>query len=634
MDKKVLKKTINFFLVFIFFLFIFTSLVYYLFKQQSIFNYNISYNEVIKDILTDKRLTISEVITIIYTVGLVVILFFKDKLNISSGHTRWITLFAISTIYFGFIGFLKSGLSINESLYQTISLFSFAVNFTEDFPNPNFALNIARYLAAITTFTAIFIVFASQLLLKLKIRLLYNDHIIICGLSNKAFRLINDILKNDKESKIVVIEVNPNNRYIGEIKSKKVTVIIGNACDISVLNKAGVNRASYLIALTDKDETNIQIVSKAANLPQLTKLHCFSNVEDTKTLQIMKRQQIFNINYDKLDARVFNIYQLGSREILKRFPPDKLLNKNDMYDDICVILVGEGQFFISMLGQMARFFHFPNLKPTKVIIITDDKQTIEANIKNNYPNIDKILDLEYISLDDLRADINKYNKVKIMYICFDEDFEGLDFMTKVLQLEIDKYVKVIFCFSQQTEITKEFEHNTFMKYIGKNPMIETYALLDEVCKKEVIINSSNDEFAKAIHQCYRKSQQDKNNSLPEWDKLDEIIRDSNRYLADHWDIKRRYLEKELGEESTKAIIINKKEIPRSIKERLDIMEHRRWVAEKYMEGFCYGKVKDIDRRHHHLLLDWEDLKDEDKEKDDTIINCCLKIECNKLNNKK
>ena len=45
------------------------------------------------------------------------------------------------------------------------------------------------------------------------------------------------------------------------------------------------------------------------------------------------------------------------------------------------------------------------------------------------------------------------------------------------------------------------------------------------------------------------------------------------------------------------------------------LEHRRWMADKYLAGYSYGKVRDEDHMLHPDLIPWDDLTEADREKD-------------------
>lgn len=56
-------------------------------------------------------------------------------------------------------------------------------------------------------------------------------------------------------------------------------------------------------------------------------------------------------------------------------------------------------------------------------------------------------------------------------------------------------------------------------------------------------------------------------------------------------------------------------------ERLAQMEHRRWMAERRRAGWRYAAVRDDRRRHHPMLVRWEKLTEDEREKDrDAVRN--------------
>jgi len=50
-------------------------------------------------------------------------------------------------------------------------------------------------------------------------------------------------------------------------------------------------------------------------------------------------------------------------------------------------------------------------------------------------------------------------------------------------------------------------------------------------------------------------------------------------------------------------------------EMLAQLEHRRWMADKYLAGYSYGEQRDEERMLHPDLVPWENLVEADREKD-------------------
>ncbi|MCS7283494.1 MAG: NAD-binding protein [Anaerolineae bacterium] len=92
----------------------------------------------------------------------------------------------------------------------------------------------------------------------------YRLHVIVCGLGRVGYRVILHLLQMGYE--VVGVERNPDAPFLTAVRQKRVPVVIGNARQREVLEKAGVRAASALIAATEDDMTNLGIALTARDL--------------------------------------------------------------------------------------------------------------------------------------------------------------------------------------------------------------------------------------------------------------------------------------------------------------------------------------------------------------------------------
>jgi Trk K+ transport system NAD-binding subunit len=92
----------------------------------------------------------------------------------------------------------------------------------------------------------------------------YRDHVIVAGLGRLGFRTTGQL--SDLGEEVVVIEINPKGEFIQRIMDRKVPVIMGNAAQVDVLEKAGVRQASAIVTCTENDLTNLEIALNAREL--------------------------------------------------------------------------------------------------------------------------------------------------------------------------------------------------------------------------------------------------------------------------------------------------------------------------------------------------------------------------------
>ena len=141
----------------------------------------------------------------------------------------------------------------------------------------------------------------------------------------------------------------------------------------------------------------------------------------------------------------------------------------------------------------------------------------------------------------------------------------------------------------------------------------------EIPRSESPDSRLKEVIAQAIHAEYVRNQKAKgettetNSTLVSWEKLPEHVKESNRAQALHVAEKLKAIgcgiteleDRELGEfEFTREEI-----------EQLARMEHERWVEERLSNGWTVGP-KDIDKKTTPwLLVPYEELPDEEQEKD-------------------
>jgi hypothetical protein len=96
-----------------------------------------------------------------------------------------------------------------------------------------------------------------------------------------------------------------------------------------------------------------------------------------------------------------------------------------------------------------------------------------------------------------------------------------------------------------------------------------------------------------------------------WHELNEGYREANRHQADHIAVKLRATLCEAAPfgDPRPVAIWSDDEV-----ELLAKMEHRRWNANRWLEGWSVGPRDDANKRHPNLV-EWQDLDDETRDYD-------------------
>jgi Trk K+ transport system NAD-binding subunit len=91
-----------------------------------------------------------------------------------------------------------------------------------------------------------------------------RNHYIVCGLGGIGVQIVNQLHSHGHE--VVVIEHDPNNRFLRIVRSLGIPVIQADASLSATLTAANVQRAEALLAVTSNDTLNLEIALSAKSL--------------------------------------------------------------------------------------------------------------------------------------------------------------------------------------------------------------------------------------------------------------------------------------------------------------------------------------------------------------------------------
>jgi Trk K+ transport system NAD-binding subunit len=92
----------------------------------------------------------------------------------------------------------------------------------------------------------------------------YRNHIVVCGLGKVGYRVVLQLLKMQHD--IVGVEQDGEAPFLEELRDEGVTVLIGDARQGDLLDKASLHEASALVACTESDLTNLAIALEAREM--------------------------------------------------------------------------------------------------------------------------------------------------------------------------------------------------------------------------------------------------------------------------------------------------------------------------------------------------------------------------------
>ncbi len=138
-----------------------------------------------------------------------------------------------------------------------------------------------------------------------------RHHYIICGLGGVGINIVHQLHRHGHE--MVVIERDPNNRFLGTARALGVPIVLEDASLSATLKAANIDKAQALLAVTSDDMTNVEIALTAKALaPKLPVV-----VRDRDPQFARNVQQVFKfeavLSPTELAAPSFAAAALGGR---------------------------------------------------------------------------------------------------------------------------------------------------------------------------------------------------------------------------------------------------------------------------------------------------------------------------------
>jgi hypothetical protein len=342
------------------------------------------------------------------------------------------------------------------------------------------------------------------------------------------------------------------------------------------------------------------------------------------------------------NIKLFNINQLAARFIYRTYPPDRFrcITKNED-PAMNILILGFSKIGEELFKLCVCNCHYVNRKNTRITLISSDASDVMNRINSIYKSIHNIVDFQAVNNNPHHLTGKLLTElglvpVDVVYVCSGEDRYQASYASRAREL-----------FGESVNIVQPFYRiDTWNKAI-LSENIHSFNILNKVAVLKDIVDECLDRKAKAVHNNWLKHaisdyikqlEQciDLNLDIPEpkptmvpWHLLDEEVRDDNRSVVEHINVKLRsvkqlsdpamYTDPELA--SIDYDFLNNTELV----EQLAETEHRRWMAIKYLYGWNYGTKRDTFLREHESLQDFSLLDENTKDYDRRQVKEMRKI---------
>jgi hypothetical protein len=504
------------------------------------------------------------------------------------------------------------------------SLKDFLIDSTEH-PGVPWQLNVARYLAPVVagwaTISALALLFRDRLQQMIVARM--RGHVVICGLGEHVGIVFVRHLR-EAGVRAVVVEYKKDNPSIELCRSLGAPVIVGDAQRLKTLEEAGAHHARRVLAVTNDDAVNTQIVGTWRQLSRRRsrELGCLARITDPDFCSLLRIQEAQREDESTVDF--FNIDEIGARLMLKQFP----------FATDCVqphILVAHlDALGIWVVYHAARIWHDKRKDSTVPLMVTilDHKpeERIQA-LRSQHPELKNVCKFMpfHPTAEDIGEKLPDHHLDSITphisraYVTAYKDQEAFATALKLHHQmhNLEPTMPVVVALSHPHGVAGLVVD---VKRAGALANVEVFPTMERACSVELVWGGSFEPLAEEIHERWRAQQLKDNKPAPTWQELDESRKESNRAQARAMAGKLHSISCAMAPlqswDASKDFTFTAEEL-----EKLSIDEHNRWWHERLDAGWKLipmpdsedpEEVKDLleeakRRKESPYLISWEDL---------------------------
>jgi hypothetical protein len=304
-----------------------------------------------------------------------------------------------------------------------------------------------------------------------------------------------------------------------------------------------------------------------------------------------------------------------------------------------LLIVGFAQPARAILVQALRLIQYGTGEP-RITLVCDRSEEVAAQFLSAYPQAPRVADLRFVPADDLATITSdgrrgdrpgmselpqsdaEYMRVKadapvtLAVVCLDDAGAGLDTARRLAEdlADTQGVSPPILLETGLPQAPRAMPGGAIDAWDGQ---IIPVSYLGEACRADVLLDGRGDEVARTIHDHYRDTiaaqgrDPDLEPAGQPWERLATSYRQANRQQADHVWAKLAVIDaRAVPEEIVESFVLTPTEV-----ERLAIIEHDRWAADRSLDGWRYAPVRDNQRKHHPQLVPYSDLSEPMKDLD-------------------
>lgn len=472
-------------------------------------------------------------------------------------------------------------------------------------------LEIARFMAPL--FTLLTVVETGRVLLTSEVRRLRSRtarrHAIVCGDTPFAQALAEQLFAGGQ--RVVVVRRAPFGTL--ELRHRRLLGVVGDARSPAVLRAAGVRRARFVYVCGDDDQINHAVAVTASTELQLRRSPpwIYVQLNRQQTCHSLQARRLGAAGSNRFRLDYFHVDDVAARMLYRRHPLRPPARR-----PIRLLIAGDGSFPRVLLIETVRYWRSigGGRDLLHIDLIGADAGRTVAMLAARYPFLEATCRVSAHNelLDTWLPRVSRPARYDRIYLCHRDEQRMLDLALEGPDLWQAVTEAVFVATYDSAALADAFhggEHNDLLDEV--NGKLQVYPIITRACDAQLITDDLTERLARQIHERYLRAARGPTSSASgvAWDRLSESMRNANRAQVQGIAAKMQVLGCVIAVRNGEDGLITDHEL-----ERLAVLEHLRWCAERAGQGWRFGPARDDRRRRHPDLVPWAELHHEGREK--------------------
>jgi hypothetical protein len=450
------------------------------------------------------------------------------------------------------------------------------------------------------------------------------------------------------EALAVALSTDTNVVLVGtdRVQGKRLMGIERPASTSDLIAAANIRHARSVVVMLPDEKANTAIATAIANGRAGAEPAIWCRTGDRLTAD-----RVSAVETGPSRIHVFAESQMMARDLFARHPAHAVAERMTA-DRVHFVILGFGRLGQAMAEEAIFSGIAEGLGKPMITIIDRHAAAAEMIYRESRPALDKAADFAFIEAELIIADNapvlpqpvlsalaarDEIARVTGILICLGDDADNVRFALALpdLRRREGRYFAPAFMRLRDPDAESVVFATGQPHVLDPNDGVNPLERPTRLIASDILDTAHRDEAARLLHEAYSSGASASAGAATDWNHLPETFRRANRRSADHIAAKLFSIGLTSEHDAHAPILVERHAHKRHIAplqsdgdERLPALaalEHRRWTADRVIDGWSYAAIRDDDRKYHPLLErgDYGSLPDVEQKKDRDQIRTML-----------